>query len=138
MVPAKRPLLRRPWFWVTTGVLVIVIAVAAGVAAWRTHQEHQQHVITYSVTGAGGASDVLVFYTTAQGRGAVENVNLPWSKTVIVSGSLKGFGVSAGTDPNGGYVTCTISEDGTVINQETAHGNNLLPGGQANCNLPGS
>ena len=142
---------KRPWFWVVGALAVTVLASSACTAAGLDHQEH---TITYSVTGTG--TDVMIVYGVQKGsrrssnaednaaltvpwskRGSVtaedNALTLPWSKTVIASGPLTGFGVTATTGINAGSVTCTISEDGGRLSQNTAHGWPQL----ATCSLPG-
>jgi hypothetical protein len=129
------------WLWVTTGLFVIVLAIIAGTVAMLNGNGHQQHTITYSVTGC--CADVIIVYRVPEGSGqsgkAEDNkVALPWSKTVIASGPLTGYSVSTGPGIQGGSVTCTISEDGKMLDQNTAQRTAGGAPSTATCSLPGS
>jgi hypothetical protein len=133
-------------FWVLFLAGVVLGAAIAGtvvglIVGGGSSSNAAGHTITYSVTGCCDPVDIVFGVPTGSGqrRKAEEgNVALPWSKTVIASGALRGYRVSSGPGVNGGTVTCTVSEDGTVLNEHTAW--RTAGGGPATatCALPGS
>jgi hypothetical protein len=125
----KKKLTRRPLFWILLVILVFIggcsaIVVGAGTAV--DHAAHEQHSVTYSVTGNGTATNIT--YATVQegngqnGESQVSNAPLPWSKTITASGLFTDFVVSGTVGANGGTVTCSITEDGKQLNTNTASG----------------
>ena len=90
----------------------------------RSNSASTKRRINYSVTGSGTANDIT--YDTLQegngqnGEAQVTNVALPWSKTIQASGLVTAFTLSATVGSGGGSVTCTITEDGKVVNTNTA------------------
>jgi hypothetical protein len=125
----KKPAYRRGWFWVVIVVALgfagcVTVAGVAGVAV--DHDAHVEHTVVYSVTGSGTASTLL--YRTLQqgnnrdGGAQLSDVPLPWSRTVIVSGLLTAFDLTATVGSGGGSIQCTITEDGRLIATGTATG----------------
>jgi hypothetical protein len=141
----RRPTVAVPvWTLVLAGVVLgaAVAGTAVGlVVDGGSNSNAVGHTITYSVTGC--CDDVIVDYGVPEGsrksgHAEEKNVALPWSKTVIAYGALTGYSVSTSLGINGGSVTCTISEDGTMLNEHTAQ---RAAGGApatATCSLPGS
>ena len=84
------------------------------------------HTIVYLVTGHGQVPNIM--YTSSQGgigqsgEALATTVNLPWIRTVTVSGDSTDFGLGTTIGPGGGSVTCTIAEDGHQIATNTAGG----------------
>jgi hypothetical protein len=133
-------------FWVLVLAGAVFGAAIAGTAVGLivgggSRSNAVGHTITYSVTGCCDAVNIAygVPGRSGQARKAEEiNVALPWTKTVVAAGPLTGYRVSSGPGVNGGAVTCTISEDGTLLNERTA---SRTVGGApttATCSLPGS
>ena len=53
----------------------------------------------------------------------MSNADLPWSKTIKVSGQITAFSVSVQNGPVGlSYVVCKITENGKVLTTNTAKG----------------
>jgi hypothetical protein len=123
----EKKLTHRPLFWI---LLVIVLfvggcsAIVIGAGSAVDHVAHEQHSVTYSVTGSGTATDIT--YATVQegngqnGEAQVTNAPLPWSNTITASGLFTDFVVSGTVGAHGGTVTCTITEDGKQLNTNTA------------------
>ena len=100
-----------------------------GVNTSLLHQAGERQTVVYSVTGSGTPQTPLITYATLrggsgqQGLAQVTNVALPWSKTITVSGQNTAFSVSVQNGPVGlSYVVCTITENGKVLNTNTAKG----------------
>jgi hypothetical protein len=99
------------------------------------------HIITYTVTGCCGDVNIVYGIPEPSGRSGTaeeKGVALPWSKTVIATGSLTGYSVSSGPGINGGTVTCTISEDGKMISEHTVRRTAGGAPATATCSLRGS
>jgi hypothetical protein len=138
----KKPLRRRPLFWVLMVVLVFMggcIAIVAGVSTSIDHKAHQQHTVVYSITGSGTSTASDITYATVQqgsgqnGEAQATNAPVPWSKTITASGLFTAFSLSA-QNGGSGSITCTISEDGRVLNTNTATGQFAV----ASCDATGS
>ena len=120
----RQPVYKRGWFWLIVVVLGIggisALVFGAGVGLNRTAQAN--HTVVYSVSGHGRATSL--FYATLQERNeaVVANVNLPWTKTITVSGPVGISGVGATLGSGGGSVTCTVTQDGHQITTNTASG----------------
>lgn len=86
-------------------------------------QSKKQVTVTYAVTGRGTAS---INYDTSTNAGvSTENANevpLPWSKDVVISGLFRAPHVVATLGADGGTVTCTISTGGRVLKTATSSG----------------
>ena len=114
------------WALVLAGVVLgaaIAGTVVGLVVGGGSGSNAADRTITYSVTGC--CANVNIVYGVPEhsrrsGTAEDKNVALPWSKTVIASGSLAGYSVSSGPGISGGTVTCTISEDGTMVSEHTA------------------
>lgn len=126
--PAKKPVTRRPWFWIGLSIFVLgsctAIIIGAGVAV--NNAVKKQHTIVYRVTGSTQTSDVT-FSTFQEGTGhngtaQDTGVSLPWTKTITVSGLFTSFNLTATVDADGGSVTCMITEDGRQLDNNTANG----------------
>lgn len=126
---AKKELTRRPLFWILLVIVLLCggcIGIVAAVSTSVDHQAHVQHTVVYSVTGTGSVNNVT--YATVQegngqqGESQVTNVSLPWTKTITASGLFTAFTVSGTVGVGGGSITCTIKEDGKVLNTNTASG----------------
>lgn len=125
----KKPVYKRVWFWI---LIVLAVGISgcsallfgAGIAV--DHASHVKHTVIYSVTGSGQANDIT--YATLQegsgqnGEAQVTNVNLPWSKTIVVSGLFTAFDVTATVGSGGGTLICTITEDGRQLAGNSATG----------------
>ncbi len=120
----RQPVYKRGWFWLIVVVLGIggisALVFGAGVGLNRAAQAN--HTVVYSVSGHGRATSL--FYATLQERNeaVVANVNLPWTKTITVSGPVGISGVGATLGSGGGSVTCTVTQDGHQITTNTASG----------------
>ena len=81
----------------------------------------------HSVTGSGTTMASTIAYATLQegngqnGESEATNAPLPWTKTITASGLLTAFSLSA-QNSGGGSITCTITEDGKVVDTNTATG----------------
>ena len=126
----KKKLTRRPLFWILIVVIVFFggcIGIVAGTANHVAHVADQTHAVVYSVTGTGtGSSSTITYDTTQEGAGQngesqASDASLPWSKTITASGLFTDFSLSA-QNGAGGSITCTITEDGKVLNTNTATG----------------
>ena len=81
------------------------------------------------MSGSGTPKTPLITYATLrggsgqQGLAQVSNADLPWSKTIKVSGQITAFSVSVQNGPVGlSYVVCKITENGKVLTTNTAKG----------------
>lgn len=137
----KKKVYKRVWFWLLVVVAVGFggcLALVVGGTAAVDHAAHINHTIVYSVNGSGQANNIT--YDTLQegsgqnGEAQVTDVNLPWSKTIIASGLVTVFEVTATVGDNGGSLTCTITEDGKQIATNTASGSFA----SADCSAAGS
>ncbi len=119
---ATRPWYRKKRWWALAIIVLLIVIIAVSVS----NSASTKHTINYSVTGSGTANDIT--YDTLQegngqnGEAQVTNVALPWSKTIQASGLVTAFTLSATVGSGGGSVTCTITEDGKVVNTNTATG----------------
>jgi hypothetical protein len=127
--PVKKPFYKRLWFWLLIAVVVLFggcgTVLALGAVA-VVHDARVKHLVVYSVTGTGQATDIT-YATIQQGNGQngssqVTDVPLPWMKAIIVSGLITSFTLSGTVGSTGGTVTCTITEDGRVLSTNTATG----------------
>ncbi len=118
----SKPLHRRAWFWPLVAVIVVIAgckAIVVGAGVWAHNETHQINTIVYSVTGS--SSDADVTFETDRGPSQDSNVQLPWKRTVSVTGiTILNLGVTLGAD--GGSVRCTIVDDGTVVTTSSARG----------------
>ena len=129
--PAKK-LTRRPLLWTLLVIAVIFGGCSsngAGVNTSFLSQTHQRQTVVYSVSGSGTPKTPLITYATLrggsgqQGLAQVSNADLPWSKTIKVSGQITAFSVSVQNGPVGlSYVVCKITENGKVLTTNTAKG----------------
>ena len=129
--PAKK-LTRRPMLWTLLVITVIFGGCSsngAGVNTSFLSQTHQRQTVVYSVSGSGTPKTPLITYATLrggsgqQGLAQVSNADLPWSKTIKVSGQITAFSVSVQNGPVGlSYVVCKITENGKVLTTNTAKG----------------
>ena len=77
--------------------------------------------ITYSVSGS--ASSASVTYSANGGDIAQENdVSVPWSKSLTISGDYSFLSISAQNQGQDGTITCSISRGGKVIKTITSTG----------------
>ncbi len=140
---STKNLMRRPLYWVLLVIAVVFAgcnSTGAGVTASYLNQAPPKQTVVYSVTGSGTPKTPLITYATLQdgagkqGLAQVSNADLPWSKTITVSGQITAFSVSVQNGPVGlSYVVCTITENGKVLNTNTAKG----PFAFASCNAVG-
>jgi len=125
----KKPLHRKVWFW-----LLIVVAIGfsgcvatvsvAGVAV--DHIAHEHHTIVYSATGTSQGT-AITYATLQEGNGQngsaeITAAALPWTRTISASGLVMIYHVSADVGPAGGSVTCTITDNGSLVSEKTAVG----------------
>lgn len=125
----KKPLHRKVWFW-----LLIVVAVGfggcvatvsvAGVAV--DHFAHEHHTIVYSVTGTSQGT-AITYATLQEGNGQNGSTELtatalPWTRTISASGLVTIYHVSAVVGPAGGSVTCSITDNGSLVSEKSAVG----------------
>ncbi len=125
----KKPLHRKVWFWLLIVVALgfsgcVATASLAGVAV--DHIAHEHHTIVYSVTGTSRGT--AINYATLQegdgqsGSSELTAVALPWTRTISASGLVTIYHVSAETGPAGGSVTCSITDNGSLVSEKTATG----------------
>jgi hypothetical protein len=130
--PQKKSLARRPLFWILLVVVVLFggcVATVVGISAAVHHVATEQHTVVYSVTGSGTSTASNITYATLQqgngqnGEAQVTNSPVPWTKTITASGLITAFSLSVQNGSVGlSYVTCSITEDGKVLNTNTAKG----------------
>lgn len=82
-------------------------------------------MVVYSVTGNGGVSNVITF--TKPGTVDIEqasNARLPWSARFPEpdATAIDNFESVSAQDESGTSISCTITDDGTVVDHETATG----------------
>lgn len=77
-------------------------------------------MIRYEITGDSGAAQ-NVTYSINQGQQQETNVGLPWSKEFTADQGFQTFVVNA-QNSGTGSISCTITVDGKVINQQTSNG----------------
>ena len=122
----------RPWYrkkrWILgLSFFALVVIIVGAVSASVSNTANKKHTIIYSVTGSGTTMASTIAYATLQegngqnGESEATNAPLPWTKTITASGLLTAFSLSA---QNGGEgsITCTITEDGKVVDTNTATG----------------
>lgn len=117
-----QPPLPRPHWSTNRGLIIatcaagiaIIIAIAATRALWVTSSATS--TITYTVSGVGVASSIS--FADSQGTQQVTNVGLPWSRSVD-GGRVASIVAQAGA---GGTISCTITEGGSVVAQQTSEG----------------
>jgi hypothetical protein len=115
--------------------------------AGERHPTTETQTVVFSATGSGTPTAQSITYATLQKggaprseRGIVENVPLPWSKTIVETVSPD---VTTGLWPyyyldvhNGSValstVTCSISVDGKVVSTDRVVGPNAI----ASCGAP--
>jgi len=120
----EQPVYKRGWFWLTA---VVVLGVACSALVFGLNRAAPaSHTIVYSVTGHGQVLSIM--YASSQGgigqsgEALATTTNLPWFRTVTVSGDSTDFGLGTTIGSGGGSVTCTITEDGHPIATDTASG----------------
>jgi hypothetical protein len=133
VLPTKKMLYQRVWFWLLMGVVVVLglggclsVIVGHRHRAAFGHSAHVTSFITYSVTGTGQAKSIT--YATLQGgsrqndEARLTDMTLPWSKTITASGLFLSFSVSATDGDGGGSLACSITEDGQPVVSNTTKG----------------
>jgi hypothetical protein len=136
----EKKLTRRPVFWILVVLVLGGSAIAAIViAAGANHSATQTHTLGYSVTGTGPRAN-LSYSIVKSGNGHAQKglaeeagASVPWTKTVTASGSFTGFTLSA-ENGSTGTITCTITDDGKVVDTSTATGAYAI----ASCEVTGS
>ena len=99
-----------------------------------------KHTVVYSVTGAGTSSSSTITYATVQegngqnGRSQASNAPAPVDQDDHRIGSLHRPPSLSAQNGDTGSITCTIKEDGKVINTNTATGQFAI----ASCNATGT
>ena len=90
-------------------------------------------MVTYSVTGSATSNASSITYQTPEGGGARGgkmqeiDASLPWTRTVVTSGLNAPLFVRVENRSVGLFsVTCSISEDGTVLSSSRAEGSNAV------------
>jgi hypothetical protein len=134
----KENLTRRPLFWILLVLVLGACAIAIVVISLGMNQAATQtHTLVYSVTGTGPSANLS--YSTVnrgngqKGLGEAAGASLPWTKSVTASGLVTDFTLSA-ENGSTGTITCTISEDGKVVDTNTATGAYAI----ASCEVTGS
>jgi hypothetical protein len=136
---ASRPWYKKKRWWFSIGFVVLIVIIIVAVSASVSNVAHKQHTVVYSVTGNGTLSSSTITYATVQegngqnGESQASDAALPWSKTITASGLFTDFTLSA-QNGGSGSITCTITEDGKVINTNTATGQYAI----ATCDATGS
>ncbi|GAB2643338.1 hypothetical protein GCM10027169_09120 [Gordonia jinhuaensis] len=128
--PPTPPKKRRKWPWILLAIFVVIFAGIASCAALvggavnSVDKESKKVVaVTYEVTGT--STDGTITYTAGNLDSAQDtNQQLPWTKTVDITGLGKFVSLSATSaiDADNATITCTIKVGGKVISTQTAHG----------------
>jgi Mycobacterium membrane protein len=125
----KRRFYKRVWFWL---VLVVVaftggcIGIVASVSNTVDKSLNAKHTVVYEVTAEGAATASSVTWSSFSDKGnsgtsQAQNVAVPWTKTVDVTGDFSSFSLFAQLGSTGTSITCTIKVDGkqNVTNTST-------------------
>lgn len=117
---------RRGWFW----LLIVVVVAGAGIGV-LVHTVSQgsaprKHTVVYRVVGNAPAD--ISYYS---GGGAqspastqLQGQRLPWTRTIVVQGSVAGVGVTATFHDltHRGTLACSITVDGVRLSKDEAPG----------------
>jgi hypothetical protein len=100
------------------GVTLAAFAAFAVIGHVVTSAGNAAHTITLSVRG-GGTMDVtyIVGDKNSQDTAAAS----PWQASYQINGDIPYAGITA-QNSGSGSITCTITEDGQVVNSNTAYG----------------
>jgi hypothetical protein len=103
--------------------IAVIVGGCLAVAGCVTTQVGNQgagKTIRYEVTGDSGTAN-NVTYMINHGEQQETNVTLPWSKEFTADGKFQAFVVNA-QNAAAGSISCKITVDGQVINQQTSNG----------------
>ena len=121
----EQPVHKRGWLWLIA-LVVLGISACCVLVFGLNRAAPAGHTIVYSVTGHGQILNIM--YASPQGgigqsgEALATTMNLPWFRTVTVSGDSTDLGLGTTIGSGGGSVTCTITEDGHLIATNTASG----------------
>jgi len=99
-------------------------SVLAGRLSTEFGNQNAGKTIRYEVTGDSGTA-LNVTYMINQGEQQDTNVALPWSKEFTADDKFQAFVVNA-QNAGAGSISCTITVDGRVINQQTSNGQSAV------------
>jgi len=126
--PARRPILKRPWFWVLVVIAVLVVEVnLQNFVLNRVDRLSRTPIrIVYTVTGEDVVSVSYDTFTNGD-KGTVQDpvVVSPWTKRVNGRRPFGGFTVNleaADPTPVSTSVTCEITVNGRLASRRTANG----------------
>ncbi|HJP79548.1 MAG TPA: MmpS family transport accessory protein [Pseudonocardiaceae bacterium] len=111
-------------------VCILWVAVIGKAASDVVNQANK--TITISYDAGGDAKGATVDYSTFSNGSFSDSTNpvtLPWHKQVQASGFASGGTLTVSAGESGGTVSCKVTVDGVVKNQESATG----PFAVANC-----
>jgi hypothetical protein len=106
----------------SAGLLAVFssLTVGTGGVAAAAPYEDPLPVVTYRVNGPPTAAHLS--YQTDDGQHQETNVGLPWSTQFTIPRAFIDQQVLLVSAQGGEEITCTITRDGNVVAQATAHG----------------
>jgi beta-lactam-binding protein with PASTA domain len=78
--------------------------------------------VVYTITGNGSYASSITYSTGGTNQRQATNVRLPWSFTMPEDDSGFGFYIVLAQDGNGTSISCSITDDGTVLTRQTSTG----------------
>jgi hypothetical protein len=125
----KKPIYKRVWFWLLMVVVVFTagcITIVASVSNTVDKSLNAKHTVVYEVTAVGTPTANSVTWSSFSDKGnsgtsQAQDVAVPWTKTVDVTGDFSSFSLIAQLGSTGTSITCTIKVDGkqNVTNTST-------------------
>jgi len=77
------------------------------------------HTVKYEVTGPSSTVGSITYYNETGASDTINNVQIPWEKTISVSGKTISTYVSVMTSNSSSTYTCTIYVDGKMVKQSS-------------------
>jgi hypothetical protein len=106
------------------GLVICILYLAVFSATVNAvNQQSAPTQVSYTLTGTGHPQITYDSWdNSGMSTSSASNVILPWTKTETLSGLFKTADVQAVLGPDGGTVTCTITESGKTLKTSTGSG----------------
>jgi len=100
-------------------ILFALIALSVLSVASLTGCPEPGHDVKYTVTGPSSIVDHIIYFNETGAMDTIYNVQIPWEKTISVSGKNIGVGCSFTKYSGSGYDTYiyTVYVDGKMVKQ---------------------